>query len=394
MLTLLTILGLLGVVLFLYSYLLYPLLLAMVAGVVQFRRDVAFVLAKSERRFDRETEWPMVAVLIAAYNEQKHIAQRVRNLLELDYPADRLRIYIGSDGSRDDTAAILRQFTDPRLQVFLFDENRGKANVLNDLVSRGREALIVFSDANTFFEANALKHLVLPFQNEAVGCVSGELHLLSSGGNNQDGLYWRVEQFLKFFESRIGGALGANGAIYAIRRHYWQALRPDTICDDFCIAMNVAAAGGRIVYTPAARAEEDMPASIGDEYQRRIRIGIGNFQALFRNPQYLLSTSWGTRWSYVSHKVLRWLAPHLLLLSLAMSVLLACLSPLWWWWVLLQTLGLAVAVGAYVLQGSGRRLPSVLNLLAFLFALNFAFIIASWRYVSGSYSGSWRRTSR
>ncbi|WP_081961002.1 glycosyltransferase family 2 protein [Aquabacterium sp. NJ1] len=394
MLTLLAILALLGVALFLYSYLLYPLLLAMVAGIVQFRRDVAFALAKSERRPGGETAWPKVAVVIAAYNEQKHIAQRVRNLLALDYPADCLSIYIGSDGSRDDTAAILQQFADPRLHVFLFEENRGKANVLNDLVSRGREELIVFSDANTFFATDALKHLIQPFQDEAVGCVSGELHLLSSGGNNQDGLYWRVEQFLKFFESRIGGALGANGAIYAIRRKFWTQLPPDTICDDFCIAMNVAAFGGRIVYTPNARAEEEMPESIGDEYQRRIRIGIGNFQALFRSPRYFLSTSWGTRWAYVSHKVLRWLAPHLLLLSMAASFWLACLSSVWWWWVLLQTLGLAVAVVAYVMQGKGLGLPSVLNLLAFLFALNFAFIIASWRYVSGSYSGSWRRTSR
>lgn len=394
MLMLLTVLGLLGVALFLYSYLLYPLLLAVVAGVVQFRKDIAFAMAKSDRRMVGEFDWPMVAVVIAAYNEQKHIAQRVRNLLELDYPPERLRIYIGSDGSRDDTAAILGQFADPRLTVFAFEENRGKANVLNDLVSRGQEGVIVFSDANTFFASDALMHLVRPFKDESVGCVSGELHLLSSGGNNQDGLYWRVEQFLKFFESRIGGALGANGAIYAIRRTFWQPLQPDTICDDFCIAMNVAASGGRIVYAPGARAEEEMPESIGDEYQRRIRIGIGNFQALFRSPQYLLRTSWGTRWSYLSHKVLRWLAPHLLLLSLAASVWLACLSPIWWWWVMLQSAGLAVAVLAYLLQGRSKRLPSALNLFAFLFALNFAFVIASWRYVSGSYSGSWRRTSR
>jgi cellulose synthase/poly-beta-1,6-N-acetylglucosamine synthase-like glycosyltransferase len=171
-------------------------------------------------------------------------------------------------------------------------------------------------------------------------------------------------------------------------------LRPDTICDDFCIAMNVSAAGGRIVYTPAAVAEEEMPESIGDEYHRRIRIGIGNFQALLRNPEYLTRTSWGTKWSYLSHKVLRWVGPHLILVSLLASVVLACLDARWWWWALLQSAGLAVAIMAYALMQRGRALPSVVNLLAFLFALNFAFLVASWRYVSGSYSGSWRRTSR
>lgn len=386
--------GLLGVALFFYSYLIYPVLLALVAGLVQLKRDVAYALGKTERRVRPGFEWPQVAVVIAAYNEQKHIAERVRNLLELDYPADRLAIYIGSDGSRDDTGCILQAFSDPRLHVFLFTENRGKANVLNDLVSRGQEGVVVFSDANTFFAPDALKQLMQPFADEAVGCVSGELHLTSAGGNNQDGLYWRVEQFLKFFESRIGGALGANGAIYAIRRRFWVPLRPDTICDDFCVAMNVSAAGGRIVYTPAARAEEEMPESIGDEYHRRIRIGIGNFQALIRSPQYLTRTSWGTRWSYVSHKVLRWLAPHLILASLAASLVLACLQPVWWWWVAVQALGLGFASGAYALMGKGVRLPGVLNLVAFLFALNWAFVVASWRYASGSYSGSWRRTSR
>lgn len=386
-----------GVALFLYSYLGFPLLLAVVAGVVQFRRDVAYALKKRERRAveaEPARGWPHVAVVIAAYNEQKHIAHRVENLLALDYPADRLTIYIGSDGSKDETAAILSRFTDPRLKAFDFAQNRGKANVLNDLMSRGREELVVFSDANTFFAPDALKHLVRPFDDAGVGCVSGELRLISAGGNNQDGLYWRIEQFLKFFESRIGGALGANGAIYAIRRAWWKPLRPDTICDDFCIAMNVSAAGGRIVYTPAAFAEEEMPESIGDEYHRRIRIGIGNFQALLRNPEYLTRTSWGTKWSYLSHKVLRWVGPHLLLVSLAASVLLACLDAGWWWWAALQALGFGAAIAAYVLMQKGRALPSVVNLLAFLFALNFAFVVASWRYVSGSYSGSWRRTSR
>lgn len=386
--------GLLGVALFFYSYLIYPVLLALVAGVVQFRRDVAYALGKAERRAQPCFEWPRVAVVIAAYNEQKHIAERVQNLLDLDYPSDCLAIYIGSDGSRDETGRILQTFADPRLNVFLFAENRGKANVLNDLVSRAEEGVLVFSDANTFFAPDALKQLMLPFADESVGCVSGELHLISAGGNNQDGLYWRVEQFLKFFESRIGGALGANGAIYAIRRRYWKPLRPDTICDDFCVAMNVSAAGGRIVYTPAACAEEEMPESIGDEYHRRIRIGIGNFQALVRSPEYLTRTSWGTRWSYVSHKVLRWVAPHLILASLLASVVLACLQPVWWLWVLVQSLGLGLAAGAYGLLGKGARMPSVLNLLAYLFALNWAFVVASWRYVSGSYSGSWLRTSR
>ncbi len=384
-----------GVALFLYSYLVYPLVLALVAAVVQFKRDLAYAMGKRDRRDFALAEWPRVAVVIAAYNEQKHIRQRVQNLLDLDYPVDKLTIYIGSDGSRDQTAAILAEFTDSRLNALAFDVNRGKANVLNDLVSRGQEEILVFSDANTFFAPDALKHLVLPFADSEIGCVSGELRLTSAGGDNQDGLYWRIEQFLKFFESRIGGLLGANGAIYAIRRTFWKPLQPDTICDDFCVAMNVSAAGGRLLYTPAAWALEEMPESIDDEYHRRIRIGIGNFQALVRHPEYLLKTSWGTKLSYVSHKVLRWVSPHLLLMSLVASVVVTSIDHLWLGWAVLQAFGLSCAGVAYWMLGrDAQSLPSPVKLLAFLFALNWAFMVASWRFVSGQYSGSWRRTSR
>ena len=383
-----------GTISFLYSYLLYPVLLAVIGGAIQFKRDLTYALGKRERRTATVMPWPHVAVVIAAYNEQKHIAERVRNLLDLDYPADRLTVYIGSDGSKDNTAAILLGVSDPRLKAFVFEQNRGKASVLNDLVSRGQEEFLVFSDANTFFAPDALKQLMLPFADKGIACVSGELRLVSAGGNNQDGLYWRIEQFLKLFESKIGGLLGANGAIYAIRRPYWVPLRADTICDDFCVAMNVSAAGGRLLYTPAAWAHEEMPESIDDEYHRRIRIGIGNFQALFRQPEYFWKTSWGTRLSYVSHKVLRWIAPHLLIASMLASIALAVTEPGWWWWGSLQAIGLGVVLGAYVMQGRGLRMPSILNLLAFLFALNWAFVIASWRFATGAYSGSWRRTSR
>jgi cellulose synthase/poly-beta-1,6-N-acetylglucosamine synthase-like glycosyltransferase len=227
-----------------------------------------------------------------------------------------------------------------------------------------------------------------------VGGVSGELRLLSANGDNQDSLYWRLEQFLKFFEGRIGGLLGANGAIYAIRRSLWKPLRSDTICDDFCVAMNVSAARHRLVYEPAAWAEEDTPEGIGDEYHRRVRIGIGNFQALMRHPEYLLRSSAGTAFAYVSHKILRWVAPHLLILALLASAVLAWNSQGWLIFALAQLGAYLAAALGYRISHGGGKLPSVLRIPVFLFALNWAFLVASKRYATGQYSGSWRRTSR
>ena len=377
-----------------YSYVLYPFVLAAVAGWVQTVRDARYVLGKRDRRVLREAELPLVAVVISAYNEERHIGPRIENLLALDYPADRLKILIGSDGSRDRTGEIMAGFNDPRLQACVFEQNRGKASVLNDLVSRTDAPIIAFSDANTYFERQALRRLVAHFADARVGAVSGELRLKGAAGDNQDSLYWRVEQFLKFFEARIGGLLGANGAIYAIRRELWQPLASDTICDDFCVAMSVAATGHRLVYEPAAWAEEDTPDAIGEEYKRRVRIGIGNFQALVRHPEYLSRTSAGTRFAYVSHKVLRWIAPHLLVLGLAASLWLAHAS--WGWRIFagLQIVGYVGAAALYGVSSRGGQLPGLLRIPAFLFALNWAFLIASYRYATGRYSGSWRRTAR
>jgi cellulose synthase/poly-beta-1,6-N-acetylglucosamine synthase-like glycosyltransferase len=391
-----------GVVAVVYSYALYPVVLFVIGSVVQGLRDVGFVFRKRDRRIDAghaetEPQWPPVAIVISAYNEETHIVSRIENLLALDYPADKLHAYIGSDGSRDRTAELMAQFQDePRVVALPFEVNRGKASVLNDLVSRTSEPIVVFSDANTYFERSALKRLVARFQDPKVGGVTGELRLMGNGGDNQDSLYWRIEQFLKFFEARIGALLGANGAIYAIRRELWQPLRPDTVCDDFCVAMNVSAAGHRLVYEPKAWAEEDTPEQIGEEVKRRIRIGIGNFQALARHPQYLTRTSLATAFAYVSHKVLRWTAPHLLLLALAASIALAVAesSSGWAVYALAQAGSYMLAWAGWRLTTRGVKLPTLVKLAAFLFALNWAFLVASWRFSTGRASGSWGRTSR
>lgn len=383
-----------------YSYVGYPFVLGLVAATKQLLSDVRFVVGKAERRAlrgDGEANLPRVAIVISAYNEELHIAERVANLMELDYPADKLCAYIGSDGSKDGTAAILAKLgeqQDPRLHVHIVQQNRGKATMLNDLVRISNEPIIVFSDANTFFDKQAIKRLVAPFGNADVGGVTGELRLYGKGGDNQDSLYWRMEQVLKYLEGRIGGLLGANGAIYAIRRPFWKPLKPDTICDDFCVGMNVAAQGQRLVYEPSAWAHEEIPAALSDEYHRRVRIGIGNFQALFRHPEYLLNTSWGTRFAYISHKVLRWTAPHLLLTALGISAWLGLDSALWAALAVAQLGSYALGAALYRMSEAGVAMPGIMKLPAYLFALNWAFLVASVRYASGDYSGSWRRTSR
>jgi cellulose synthase/poly-beta-1,6-N-acetylglucosamine synthase-like glycosyltransferase len=377
-----------------YSYLIYPLLLLGLAGFAQVWVDAGYVRTRRDRRRGSRGHLPSVGVAVSAFNEEAHIGSRIENLLSLDYPAELLRIYVGSDGSSDGTEAIIRSFANDRVRCFAFAENRGKASVLNDLVAQVTESVVVFSDANSNFESDALLALVAPFSDPSVGCVSGELRLEKSGGDNQDSLYWRFEQFLKICEGRIGGLLGANGAIYAIRRCLWQPLRSDTVCDDFTVAMSVSAAGHRVVYKPDAVAREMAPSGIGEEYRRRVRIGIGNFQAMVRHPEYLFGTTGIVAFTYLSHKVLRWTAPHLLLVSAGISAVLAVDSFAWLAFAVFQLGCYGLAGAAFMIGERAGRLPALLRMPAFLFALNWAFLVASAKFAAGRYRAGWERTQR
>jgi len=210
-----------------YSYLLYPVILFSLSRLLSKKDNQTFVVRQNDDSL------PSVSVVISAYNEEACIEERIKNLLSLEYPHDKIRLLIASDGSTDDTNAILNSFDDPRLAVFCFEENRGKINVLNDLLSRVTSEITVFSDANTMFENDAILNLVAPFREDQVGAVCGELNLIDVfSGDNKDNLYWKYEQFLKFHESEIDALLGANGGIYAIRTTLYEPLPDNTIIDD------------------------------------------------------------------------------------------------------------------------------------------------------------------
>lgn len=368
-----------------YTYLLYPLLLPFLARL--------FPSQSLPDARERAETFPSVACIIAAFNEEQHIAARIDNVLTQTYDPAKLMLYVGSDGSRDKTASLILERKCDRVQALIFDKNRGKATVLNDLVAASSEPILVFSDANTMFEPDAVARLVARFEEPDVGAVCGELKLLDSKGSNRDSVYWRIEQSLKRNEAELGGLLGANGAIYAVRRELYRPIPAGTIIDDFCIAMNVAASGWRLVYEPKAVAVEDTPDEISEEYHRRVRIGIGNYQTFFRHPEYLLRTNIATCFAYVSHKVLRWFTPHLMLAALAASAVLSLESRFYAGVLLLQlaVYGVAAVVWRFNLQRALPRLPAM---AFFLLTLNWAFLVAFVRFILGQYSGSWRPTVR
>lgn len=365
-----------------YSYLLFPLL---VLGAARFGARKPIIGGRSD--------WPDVAVVIAAFNEEKHIGERIRNLLDQDYPPERLTVLVGSDGSTDATVQLAGGIHEPRLRLCAFARNRGKASVLNDLVGQASQDVLVFSDANTHFEKDTIRQLVARLADPSVGAVCGELMLSPPArARNVDHKYWSLERRLKAAESAISGLLGANGGVYAIRRALYQPLTPDTICDDFVIVMNVAVAGQRVVYEPKARAHEETPEDMQAEFWRRVRIGIGNYQSLFRHPAFLTATNVSRRWTYLSHKVLRWISPHLLAVMLLASLVLAGQLA----YRLLLVLQLTGYAAAWLVYATRRAVawPGMIRSASLFFVVNAAFTIAFFRFLRGDYAGGWRRTAR
>ena len=357
-----------------YGWGFYPVLLASLGGRGKRKEVSPSTTLRAGGKGKTEEASPRVAVVLAAYNEESVMARRLENLVEqtsqfsnqlIDQSSNnRISIFLGSDNSTDRTAEIAREFAEKHsnIHVHEFKERRGKIAVLKDLVGKveekhndgsarinadKKEYILVFTDANTMFREEALEKLLRHFDDPKVGGVCGRLifkegevvsgkrqeldtdstpalQSLGAVGNQRslpsEGVYWNLETWMKERESALDSCLGANGAIYAIRRElFWEEIPDNTIVDDFVIGMKVREQGYKMIYEPEAIAEEEFPETV-DEWHRRVRIGSGDYQAL-QLCRACLSPKYGIfSWMFFSHKVLRWFTPHLLLMALTLAL--------------------------------------------------------------------------
>ena len=259
---------------------------------------------------------PSVSILMVVRNEESVLREKLRNLSELDYPAERCQIVVVSDGSTDGTEAILREHArDPRVHVLLNQLSGGKACGLNDGMQLATGDVVLFTDARQKIEAQALRLMMESFADAEVGAVSGELMLGLPGVGETGqgmGLYWRIEKQVRELEAASGSVVGATGALYAVRRELVPQLPADTILDDVLIPMNVARQGARVVFDPRAKAWDAPNLGKDREFRRKVRTLTGNYQLLQVAP-WLLSAKNPIRFEFVSHKLLRLAVPFALL---------------------------------------------------------------------------------
>jgi cellulose synthase/poly-beta-1,6-N-acetylglucosamine synthase-like glycosyltransferase len=319
---------------------------------------MARVLPRRVRKEVATPTIPTVTVVIAAHEAGAHIRAKLTNVFALDYPGERLDIIVVCDGCRDDTAAQCREVADPRIRVLEFAERRGKASCLNDAIAAATGEILLMTDVRQNVDPGALRELVANFADPAVGAVSGELRLLDAVTGFARGVdaYWRYEKLIRHAESRSGSTIGVTGALYAMRRELFRPLPEGTVLDDVLIPMRIAAAGQRVVFEPLALAWDRPSQHPAEERRRKIRTLAGNYQLIQLAPWLLAPWSNPLWWRFVSHKLLRLLAPWLLLLAALASAVLATRHALY----LLPLLALFAGVGLVVL---GRRLPATERLL-------------------------------
>lgn len=377
-----------------YTFFIYPLLLLFLASLHQFRSDVGFALSRKERRQKRSDEdLPTISLIIAAHNEQAVIAAKLRNAASLIYPLEKIEILLGCDGCTDGTAREAALVNVPNVRVLDYARS-GKPATLNRLVKEATGEILVFSDANTMFNEDALLALVNHFKNPSIGAVCGELRLIpANGGAVTEGAYWRYECFLKFLESRMNMLVGANGAIFASRSRLFRPLPPATINDDFLTAMSIRKQGYRVLYEPAAIGCEDVSDDVRQEFQRRVRIGRGNLRALKHTWTLLLPNAGLVALSYWSHKVFRWLAPLAMIVSVA-SALALYAKPFYLACALLGLLSVGMAVAGYLLEARKRPTHALLRILCYFFITNAGLLVGLIKDSLGDRSATWNPTQR
>jgi cellulose synthase/poly-beta-1,6-N-acetylglucosamine synthase-like glycosyltransferase len=258
--------------------------------------------------------FPRVALVISAYNEEAVIRAKVENALSLDYPVERLDIWVSSDGSSDRTCAIVRDVAkaNPRVRLMAHAVNRGKTAALLDTVRAlpARIEVIVFSDANSMYRADAIRRLVSHFAHPEVGCVAGELVYRTRSG---EGTYRSYENRIKRAQSQLGVPVVAEGSIFAIRRPLMPDLPRDSL-EDMVIPLRIASAGYRVVYEPDAVSEEVFALSLGAQWKRRRRIVNRALRALASLPEARNPFRGGwTAFHFCSHRLMRWFSPFFLL---------------------------------------------------------------------------------
>jgi len=374
-----------------YTYLGYAILLFVLVKIVRLFRSKNHPLLLDE--------WPTVTLIVAAYNEAYCIEEKIINTMALKYPKNKLTIIFVTDGSTDETPAIVAKYSS--IQLLHQQDRNGKIVAVHRAMQTVCSEITVFTDANTLLNESALEKICQHYQDPTVGAVAGEkrVEIDNSGDATAvEGFYWKYESKLKAWDSELNTVVGAAGELFSIKTDLYVPVSSDTILDDFMISMLIVKNGYRIIYEPDAFALESASANTKEELKRKIRIAAGGIQSFLRLTSLLNPFKYPVlSFQYLSHRILRWtMAPVLMVLVFVLNwlfILNEHLSGIFILLLLAQNLFYALALLGWILQSKSIKLK--LFFIPYYFCMmNYAILAGIHRYFFSSQSVLWEKAKR
>ncbi|NCD72241.1 glycosyltransferase family 2 protein [Mucilaginibacter agri] len=366
-----------------------------------------FFLIKIRRAIKGERKPPIVnadllpscTLIVAAYNEQDFIVEKIKNTLELNYPAGKVEFIFVTDGSTDATPELVAAY--PQIRLMHNEGRSGKIAAVHRAMDTVTTDVVVFTDANTFLNTDALIKICRHYADPEIGAVAGEKRVHAdetADATAGEGFYWKYESKLKTWDAELHTVVGAAGELFSIRTNLYRPVPVNTILDDFMISLLVAGEGYRVVYEPEAYATENGSESVGEELKRKIRIAAGGIQSIvwlksLLNPFKMPVLTF----QYVSHRVLRWtVVPFLMILALILNIVIVASGYTSWLYELLllgQVMFYAMSLLGWLLET--REIKVKILFIPYYFCMmNYAVIRGIFRYSAGKQSAVWEKAKR
>ncbi len=371
-----------------HSYVLFPVVL----------KILSINKKQNTNVYTYEDDLPSVAILLAVYNEQSVIEEKIIKTFETKYPINKIKFYIGSDASTDATNDIISKYSSKYpIELVVFPGRTGKSGIINRLAELAKEEIYILTDANVFFTPDTIYQLIKHYKNNSIAQVGGNIinpiHK-KDGISYQEKSYLSRENLIKYQEGVIWGTMiGAFGGCYSIRAAYYSPVPKNFLMDDFYISMYVFEQGKKAINELDAECYEDVSNKIEEEFRRKVRISAGNFQNLNRYKALLWPPYTGLSFCFLSHKVLRWYTPIFLIIAF-LSVLILTQSQNYYYYLLLLMVGIFMSPA---LDTIFKRLGIHLKLLRFathFILMNFALLKGFIWYHRGVETNVWKPTQR
>lgn len=371
----------------LYIFIGYGLVISLLA---KFKRKKSLMELEDE-------DLPEVTFLVAAYNEEEIIEDKIRNTFSLNYPKNKLKLKFVTDGSNDGTNRIIEKY--PEVDLCFKPSRAGKIAAVNRVMPSVASSITVFSDANVMINKDGLRNMIKHFQSNLVGAVSGEKTVVSKdedgASSSGEGFYWKYESYLKKKDAEWNTLVGSAGELFAIRTNLYEEVDTNTLIEDFVMTMTMAAKGYKVAYEPKALAVESGSANIEEETKRKVRISAGGIQAVVRLLPLLNFFKYGKlSFQYISHRVLRWTLMPIALLGIFVSIFF--LAPNGWPYdvlMRLQVIFCLLAFVGYSLRNAETKIKIVFIPYYFIY-MHYCVVLGWIKYLRGKQQVTWEKAKR